>query len=99
MSHAGSHLGLKAGTAEHEANIMLRRAMRLFPPTMRNAILEMLDASIMPSSASISHACLYLDVSFMRVMALQHKRMIAEDAVVFALTDSTEVKGRILSFF
>ena len=85
--------GMKAGTNDEQVNTMLMRAARLFPVAIRQTISDMLEANQMPAPATISRSCLFVDVSFMKLMAVQHANMVKEDAVFFGLTDSTEIKG------
>jgi len=75
------------------AKTMLLRAVRLMPPSVRELCERLYADATLPSKSTVSRANLFLDVTFMHIMAEKHHSMIIHGAVLFGLTDASPQRG------
>ena len=69
--------------------LALQRAFAVLPDIWQKTLSACFSVECVPSGATISRARLYLDAAFMHYMREKHERLIDEEAVFFALTDSS----------
>ena len=69
--------------------LALQRAFAVLPDIWQKTLSACFSVECVPSGATISRARLYLDAAFMSYMREKHERLIDEEAVFFALTDSS----------
>ena len=69
-------------------HVILKRAFRCAPREVGQAAIELLDKIGLPSTATLSRARFYADVSFMMACKDKHVAMVSGGAVLFGLLDS-----------
>ena len=68
-----------------------RRALRLLPKPVQKLLEEMYQSQIFPSAATVSRANLFLDVSFMRLLADRHEKLVNSESIFFGLSDASPI--------
>eukprot|EP00959_Pyramimonas_sp_CCMP1952_P410572 8604155-Pyramimonas_sp.AAC.1 len=70
------------------------QALRILPMALQDAAKQIMADNLLPSAATLRRSRLYLDVVWMLVHRDKRRNLVADDAAIYSMMDSSPQGGR-----